>query len=177
MGFVVGYKYDVFVSYARVNDHSGWVRCFTQRLQAVLNEKLRGQSDIFFDRSELPPNQQLTPTIRDAVGSSATLIAVLSDGYLASEWCREELRLFLESHQGLGGQVFLVIYDEVAVEDKPDGIREIPGYEFFRRAPVTRVCMPLDVQEREFDAKLYFLRSHLVEKLKQLSGASDASAR
>ena len=38
---VVAFKYDVFLSYARVNDvHTGWVSKFKQRLEGKLKEKL-----------------------------------------------------------------------------------------------------------------------------------------
>jgi hypothetical protein len=144
MTFVPGYEYDVFISYAHVDDSplfdatvgreqpSGWVATLVRHLKNELAEKI-GRSeafDVWFDTHKLRGNQ-LTEEIAEKLKRSATFSAILSPGYLASTWCRAEARLFTRhfAHE-LDRRIFVV---EKAPQSLLPELSGRPNYRFWYR--------------------------------------------
>jgi hypothetical protein len=102
VNYVPNYKHDLFISYAHVDNlpipgaERGWVSTLVGHVKTRLAEKL-GRSDAFdlWMDYELSGHEQLTPQILDAARQSALLLVVLSPGYVASAWCRQERETFL----------------------------------------------------------------------------------
>jgi hypothetical protein len=94
--FVPGFAHDVFVSYVYVDNRKfggnvGWVETFVENLREALPPKLqRGQPDIWRDL-RLSSSEPFSDGIRVAVSHAATLLVILSESYLTSEWCQREL--------------------------------------------------------------------------------------
>src|ERR671915_1255769 len=128
MAFVPGHKYDVFVSYAHVDNlplagaGTAWVSTLIQNLKVLLARKLgRDLAEIWMD-PRLVGNVPLTPAILDSLGETATLLVILSTGYLASEWCQREKNQFLrlaEQRQHAGSRIFLVGINQAEVNRAP----------------------------------------------------------
>jgi hypothetical protein len=132
---------DLFISYARVDDAPvfgvKWVSMLLRDLRYLLAQKMgrRDAFSIWWDETDLRGHHAVTPEIRTAVQQSATMLLVLSPGYLASQWCRQEKDLFFEV---LGGQtqdrVFVV---EKQVLDKgqsqPAELDDLKKYHFWYR--------------------------------------------
>ena len=97
MAFVSDYDHDVFVSYARLDNQgeTAWVSTLVRHLDTELRQRL-GTKDlrIWIDEN-LDGNRPLTPEIMRSIQRSATLLIVMSSGYLASEWCAKERNAFL----------------------------------------------------------------------------------
>jgi hypothetical protein len=149
MAFVPVYEQDVFVSYAHVNDRpyldtafgrerpSGWVSTLVRLLKNALAENI-GRDDAFsvwFDAESLRGNHRLTREIGQRLERSANFLAVLSPGYSASEWCRDEARLFAGRQDAdLSNRVFVV---EMAPPHDPGSIpvelRGLRNYRFWYR--------------------------------------------
>ena len=119
MAFVPKYQYDIFVSYAHVDDmpdvgaDHGWVTTLISSLRTRLAQRL-GRSDAFslWMDPELANHGSLTPQILDALHGSATILIILSPGYLASWWCLREKDSFLDTLQGgSDSRIFLVERD------------------------------------------------------------------
>jgi len=169
--FIPGCEYDVFISYAHVDNEFGWISHFKDQLEKRLNGRLGriGAAQVFFDDASLAGNERITPKIRAALAKTAALVVVLSPGYLASTWCCEELTCFLENigdDAETDSRVFLVLYDDVNIEEKPQPIRELIGYSFFR---VERnVPKTLALGDERYDDELNRLRYQLAERLKRL---------
>ncbi len=119
--YVPGHKNDIFVSYARVDNTPirgidlGWVSHLVDTLDNILSQAL-GRSDLFelwMDTRRDSPAVRLTSDILDHVRQSATLLVILSPGYLASEWCRDELSCFVDTInadlQGSLRQIFVAL--------------------------------------------------------------------
>jgi hypothetical protein len=108
MSFAPGYEQDVFVSYAHADDQPyleppaggepplGWVGTLVRQLKNELGQKIgRGDAcNVWFDNHRLRGNHSLTEEIAAQLERSATFVAIVSPGYLASAWCRDELSLF-----------------------------------------------------------------------------------
>ncbi len=118
MGYVSGFENDIFVSYANVDDdppfgvEHGWVTAFVANLERRLGQLLgrRECFKVWIDQN-LSHHVQITPEIFGALDRTATLIVILSPGYLASDWCRRERRNFLQMLKTRidgGSRVFMV---------------------------------------------------------------------
>jgi hypothetical protein len=141
MAYVPGYENDIFVSYAHVDNiplsgiSKGWVETFIDNLATKLAQKI-GRTDLFklWDDRLLAQNAPLTPEIVDALKGSATLVLVLSPGYLKSSWCQREKNTFydlLRSKNRTSNSVFVVHRDRVERESCPEEIRDLLGFRFW----------------------------------------------
>ena len=101
--FVAGYENDIFVSYAWVDNEPiqgidvGWVSHLVSTLANILAQTL-GRADLFelwMDKNRDNHPVRLTPELFERVERSATLLTVLSPGYLQSPWCMKELACFI----------------------------------------------------------------------------------
>lgn len=90
--FVPHCEHDIFISYAHVDDEpalgaaEGWVTTLVKGLRTLLAQKL-GRSDAYslWMDHQLPRNVQITPQIMDILQKTATLVVILSPGYVASD--------------------------------------------------------------------------------------------
>jgi hypothetical protein len=104
MSYAKGFEYDVFVSYAAVDDSEvlaenkrGWVSSFVQHLESALHIRLGGREKlrIYFDSRNLAGNHRLQE-ILDAVSRSAIFLAVTSPAYVERDWTKKELETFVK---------------------------------------------------------------------------------
>lgn len=106
MGYVPGFKHDVFVSYAHVDDNksmypAGWVAELVSRLKGACYQWL-GEKNIAITRdSDLKLNDQIDSLI-EAAENSALFLAIGSPAYVEREWTRRELEAF--SRTGAGSE-------------------------------------------------------------------------
>jgi hypothetical protein len=139
--YLPGYQHDIFVSYAAVDDEpspgaeAGWVSILSRKLQSRIGQLL-GRSTAFslWMDYRLGADEPLPATLLHAVERSALLIIILSPEYLASEWCHRERNPFLQraAQQGrVGSGVFVVERNRLAVEEKPEELRDLLGYRFW----------------------------------------------
>ena len=191
MAFVPDHRYDVFISYAWVNNQppdendpdSGWITRFMKRLKKGLDEKLGriGSSEFFFDQSIIERTKDFNPQIEEALRKSAIVVAFFSDGYLASDACRQELRMYHEFAGPLSdsGRLFLVHVDEVAKDRWPTDfhtyLKNILGYRFYRKAMVRGTTSKLEVADREFTDEFESLRRDLKKRLEELKEEQTAT--
>ena len=141
MAYVPDHQHDIFVSYAHVDDQPfpgvehGWVTTLIESLQVLLAQKL-GRRDAFslWMDHQLSRHAQLTPEILDNLGQTATLLVILSPGYLASDWCLREKDSFLGRLEGRvreGSRIFIVERDKVDFEERPPQFSDLFGYRFW----------------------------------------------
>jgi hypothetical protein len=186
MAFVSGYKHDVFISYAHVDNiplsgtdvKTGWVTTFASNLNKLLSRKLSRDASIWMDHRELSGNAPLTPAIMNALRETATFIVIVSPRYLASEWCRREREGFLRlmnERSAAGTRVFMVEIDKV--EKLPVEFTDLIGYRFWVQDwedPIPRTLgLPVpDPRDQEYYNRLTRINYDLAEELKRLESAS-----
>lgn len=190
MAFVPGCEHDIFVSYAHVDDvpfpgtEKGWVTTLVETLRVLLAQKL-GRSDAYslWMDHQLSRHENLTPEILGNLERSATLLVILSPGYLASEWCLREKDSFLESLAGSplsGSRIFLIERDRVDYAERPEQFGDLLGYRFWVQEgegePVKILGVPQadpsnPRQLRYFD-ELVRVCANLADELKRLKQAS-----
>jgi hypothetical protein len=182
--YVPHHQHDIFVSYAHVDNqippgvNEGWVTTLIKSLKIELGRKL-GSTDIFslWMDSELRGNSAATPETLEHLKNSATLVLILSPGYLASSWCHLELNTFLDQVDIHSGCVFVVEHDDI--EERLPQLSDLRGYRFWRRDETgkTRTLakpQPDPKEEREYYNLVEDLGRELVDKLKQLKNSARA---
>ena len=188
--FVPGFEHDVFVSYVHVDNRKygqeiGWVETLVENIREALPQKLkRGQPDIWRD-PRLSSSEPFSDAIRKAVTHSATLLVILSESYLTSEWCRRELALFLEAAEQTGGatgRIFLVRLDALDHSRWPEAFHGLLGQKFFEQAnvdaPARTLGTPLanDPEKHLYFQRLDDLSSELATKLLNMKQAAEIPA-
>lgn len=189
MGFVHHDDHDVFVSYAHVNNQilegvlsKGWVTTLVRNLQTLLSNNLgRDVVDVFFD-PKLRGDVELTPELESKARGAAVFLMILSRGYLESEWCRRELRNFLDEARargGLKGRVFVVEFDHV---ERPDRLADLFGYRFWFEDPDSRIPETLGFpqlydkdRERRYFSSLMKLAVEMADALRAHKKAASIS--
>mgnify|MGYP006143698895 CR=1 FL=1 len=161
-------KYDVFVSYAHVNNQpfvpgqAGWVSTLVDNLRASLAQKLPRRAgapaaaSVWMD-PRLPGNDEFDTKIEEALRQSATLLIVHSGAYLDSEWCRRERESFLkgiaERGEPVRGRVFVVEYEEAP---RPPELSKLLGYRFWCRDADDPASRPLGFPVPTPDERAYY---------------------
>jgi hypothetical protein len=142
------YDYDLFISYAHIDDVSpfgegkGWISLLHERLSVLLAQALGYEPRIWRDGHNLQGNDYLTGALDAGVTRSLLLVPVISPRYVQSEWCNHEMEAFHagqpQAHAagspGFRSRVFKVVKTPIpehlrACEPAP--IRSLIGYQFY----------------------------------------------
>jgi hypothetical protein len=176
--YLSNYQHDIFVSYAHVDNQpfagadKGWVTTLIKDLKNYLGKKL-GRSDAYslWLDNELRGNTAVTPDTLKQLENTATLILILSPGYLASNWCHLELNTFLAKVGKDSGRVFVVEHD--VVKERHTELSDLRGYPFWVRDDtgkyrILAIPKPNPETEPEYYQVLDNLACELTDKLKAL---------
>lgn len=138
------FERDLFISYAHIDNRPispseiGWITRFHEALQTVLSMRIARRVEIWRD-TKLTGNDVFADEIVAQFEKTAVLVAVLSPGYVKSEWCRREATEFCrvaEQADGLliGNKARLLKVIKTPVENQeplPRVMKEMLGFEFF----------------------------------------------
>ena len=123
------FAHDVFVSYARANNHDGWVARFVERFRNSLTERLtKEKARIYFDDESVERNEEYDAAIEKALKDSEILLVVGSNRYLSRAWCTFERKTFLQ--HGHKSRVVIIRYDNVSTESLHNVLPKHLGIEF-----------------------------------------------
>jgi len=185
MTYAPGWQHDVFVSYARVDDDplpgatEGWVCLLVESLRTLLAQQLgRAERLAMWRDVQLPGHAQLTPEILGAVRSSATLLIILSEGYLASQWCLDEYRAFVTQAGDDTRRVFVVERTPIERARKPPPLDDRTGYPFWIRDRASAQPRTLGVPmptpaEAEYYLRLNRLALELAGELRRIKAGTN----
>jgi hypothetical protein len=156
MAYLEGYDHDVFVSYAHIDNRPdregerGWVESFERALKLRLLKRFGREVGVWRD-PELARSQQFDPVIESAVRGSAIMISLISQSYLTSDYCQQELQWFTEKAivepvgltVGHYVRVFPLLLYNIPPDSWPEAARGTSGFHFS------------DAQERGFGKPLH----------------------
>jgi hypothetical protein len=185
MAYVTGYKHDVFISYAHLDNkpylesEPGWVSQLVKLLHTRLAQELGTDDiDIWMDY-RLQGKDAVTPAITEALAGSALLLFVVSNGYLNSPWCGQELASFLKTSVGdrsTGSypRLFMVQRTKTDRFGLPEALQDLIGYRFWKeetgKPPVTLGYPNLRADEDRYWELLNRLGVEIGAALKCLKG-------
>jgi hypothetical protein len=185
---------DAFISYAHLDNieliegRKGWVANLYRALDVRVAQLLGSDAQIWWD-PKLQGNDYFADTLVERLQRVAALVAIVSPRYVKSEWGRKELSVFCEAAGRQGGlrvgdksRLFKVLKTPVPLDQHPNELSDLLGYEFFRFDPETGKIRELDEifgpdAQREFWLKLDDLAHDICATLKLLnSDEADAEA-
>lgn len=155
-------KHHAFISYSWVDNERlmpgelGWISAFVDRFSKSLFRELpralRG-NDIWLDYEKARGNESIKNTIRREVEASRILIPIISKSYLDSQWCMDELSIFVEKNGVDSGRIFPVWMDNNH-DILPDALNDLFKYQFWYEDDNKKVrtrCFPsVDPTDREY---------------------------
>jgi hypothetical protein len=113
-------SYHVFVSYPRVADERGAVSDLRAHLERELMLKI-GDSELvlFQDRSHLAGGDPWNEVLEKELQLAKAFLLLLSPLWLASEWCRKELEVYVSLGRALGNDrpIIPLLWDETGPTD------------------------------------------------------------
>ncbi len=189
MAFLPEFETDIFISYARVDnktatDGEGWVALFIKHLQTEL-DKLHGRMGevkLWWDPT-LDDNQLFDVKIQNQINSSAIFLALTSNGYLRSEYCRKEIRWFREQAEQNHGlkigdrlRVVNVMLNNIPPKDWPDEFQGAIGSKFHDAEREDELGQPPLPGETLFREKLRKLSESIFRTLKEFQKIAEAPA-
>jgi hypothetical protein len=188
MSYVPGFHNDIYISYAHRDDEPvspgqvGWTESLRRVLEVRLAQLL-GKSVAVARDPKLALNAQDPQTLeyqRDA----AILICVVSPAYVNNEWCRREVRAFLDQANRTlptatkaPARVFKVVVSPIPDSEQPESLSGLPGYEFYAEDPATGQVRQLNDAFRddlEFWQRVDRLAHDIADRLRSIKSSTSA---
>jgi hypothetical protein len=179
MSYIPGFQHDIFISYAHVDnaeadDDAGWVTRFREHLDVQMSKRVGriGAVKIWQD-PKLEGGQLFDKTIFDAIYGSALFVALNSSGYIASEYCQQELRAFHEkagketSGLAVGDRlrVFNVLLNNIPFNEWPVEFGRTSGFPFHDAESQDDFGYPTDPKDKAFQLQMRKLVESLYRTL------------
>ena len=176
---------DIFISYAHVDNQpmtegeKGWITHLINHLRNEISRKMgRAENYELWMDFRLKGSDELTPAIEDQLVKTHALVILLSPGWLASEWCQRELKVFAQHLAHPAGRIFVVELDQIALKDKPPVLHDLLTYRFWQKTDQERIKqlgypVPLKEHEAYYD-RLRDLSNDLATSLKAKQVAKPA---
>lgn len=160
MSHVPGFRHDLFLSYAHLEDPT-WVGGFEAALRQALRDRLGQDPTTWQDVGQLRIGENWQSEIEEAIDRTAAFLAIVSPAYLNSGWCQRERRRFLERavDSGSPGPALAERVLKVIKSPSADGAHEslLPKIQhvlFFRPGNERTGHVPLNPGTEEFTLRM-----------------------
>ena len=143
------FEKDIFISYAHLDDESlvesqnGWITEF-HRVLAIRLGQVLGRKPVIWRDLELHGNHIFYQQIVDQFAQVAIMISIITPRYTKSEWCIREVNEFYavcEKNIGFNvnnqARIFKIVKTPVKIDQHPEIIQNVLGYEFFTTDPAS----------------------------------------
>lgn len=179
MAYVPGVKYDLFISYARIDDEAasaadGWVSAFVGDLGRAVKSRLGIRSnqelEVFFDRRNLRSDDDLD-TLRKNARSAAVFVAIVSPSYVVRDWPQEELGAFTDDPRSAGRLFAIERLPANRREDYPKPLRDMNRIAFWEMRPHSVVEYQLERGHERWDSKIQDVAADIKRVLLRLRDA------
>ena len=183
MAYLDAFEHDVFLSYDPIDDRAlpedqGWVSAFGERLQIALDQYVGGAQPvkIWRDLDSVDGGQLADRATKDALGTSAILVVLISNGYLQSEQCRKQLNYFyhqaVDSRFGLTigtrPRIVKVLLANISSREMPDKLLGPDGFRFHETERDNQIGSRSEPGSPRFQEQLSTLAAALYKLLKAL---------
>jgi TIR domain len=184
MGYLHNYEHDIFVSYAHADLLNDWSKRLVDEVRKYvaggLGMRQTRDLDVWMDY-KISGNEPLTGQLRSKVEKSGVLLVLMSEWYLESSWCRDELGWFFDAirQKRADRPVFVVRARATDHNLWPDIFKDerghpLVGYDFVRDADDDDCGLPKGYpvpasEDKEFYDAVRKLASGIVTHLKSLA--------
>ena len=192
MAYIHGYTYDLFISYAHLDNDklwgqtAGWIEQFYTDLNILLSRRI-GKPEavkIWWDNKKLDGSKVFDQSIADGIKQSAILLCLTSRSYLQSEYCQKELSLFYDKAQkepqGLmvndRSRIINVLLNNIPYPEWPKELSGTTGFHFHDSKEKDDLGDPLEIGDPLFKSRLQDLRDAIVKIVTEFPQSVAASA-
>ncbi|HEX3649800.1 MAG TPA: TIR domain-containing protein [Pseudonocardiaceae bacterium] len=171
---MAGYTFDVFVSYSRHGSVGKWLlNHFYPKLKDCLADQIAPAPTVFLDRT-MRRGAAWPDEIRNALGRSKIMVAVLTPPYFVSPWCMAELSSMFAREEMLGlanparpqGLIYPLLYsDSVNFPEEP---RLHRSWWDFKELNTPEPVFQQSPQWPDFHRRVTAFATDLVELLQQV---------
>lgn len=179
MAYIPGFEYDIFISYASVDNLAQrgkprWVEQFHKELEIAL-AKLTGRMGLvkIWRDKRLEGNQLFDETIQSAIEKSALFLALTSNGYLTSDYCSKELQAFHKKAQaeqyglqmGDRSRIYNALLNKIPRDKWPKEYARTSGYPLHDAEEADAFGEPIDLEDKKFYKQFKTLANNLYTML------------
>ncbi len=174
MSFIQGYEYDIFISYAHVDNAAfpgqadGWIEQFYKNLVLMLAKRF-GRMDtvkVWWDTKKLDGSVQFNQSIASGIEKSAIMICINSPCYAASKYCAKELDTFYKKvqadPQGLNvgdrSRIVHVLLNNIPHKQWPVELNGTTGFPFHDAKESDDFGDTVDTLSNEFRTQMQHVR-------------------
>jgi hypothetical protein len=146
MAYINGFDYDIFISYAHVDNTpfpgqaDGWIEQFYKNLNLMIAKRF-GRLDIvkiWWDNKKLDGSVLFDKSIEEGIKKSAIMICLNSPGYIQSSYCRQELDIFYKKvhaektgiNVGNRSRIIHVLLNNIPFTEWPEELSGTSGFPF-----------------------------------------------
>ena len=180
--YVTGFEYDIFISYAHVDNRpggdAGWVTQLHKEFQERLATRFGRVGIVRLWRDPALDGSEVFQQVLEArVHASAVFVALTSNGYLASDYCRQELAAFYQAAQqspygvqiGERRRLLNVLLTNLRPGEWPEELRGTTGFSFHDAPPDDEDAIgePLKTGSEAFDSSVRKLADATFRLLKE----------
>lgn len=186
MAYIKDYEYDIFISYAHVDNTpfpgqaDGWIEQFYKNLNLMLAKRF-GRLDIvkiWWDNKKLDGSVLFDKSIEEGIRKSAIMICLNSPGYIHSPYCKQELDIFHKKAQsekaglnvGNRSRIIHVLLNNIPFSEWPEELGGTTGFPFHDAKEAEDFGDTVDTLSMEFRTQMQNVRDavwNLLNDLKQ----------
>ena len=188
MAYLPGFKHDIFISYAHLNNPSGdggakgWVTRFHDRLEIAL-QQLLGERVIIWRDLKLGGNDLFDQKIEQVIKDTGLFIGLNSNAYMNSEYCQQELEQFYaKAEQEEWGvevdgrmRIINVMLNNISHEKWPAAFKGTTGYKFYKGGD-DGLAAPVNIRSGAFGKDVESLAVDLAHTLRSFRNAIQPDA-
>jgi hypothetical protein len=188
MAYIDSYKYDIFISYAHVDnaqesdEEMGWVAQFHKKLDIALSQRM-GRMDavkIWWDDRKLDGSTVFDQSIEEGLKHSAIMVCLMSNGYMKSDYCQKELDIFYQKAQqekwglkvGDRSRILNVLLYNIPFQKWPTELTGTSGFPLYEADDPNDWGNPLQVEDPRFRKQMHDLREALANIIEQMKEAT-----
>lgn len=188
MAFISNCEYDIFISYAHVDNLAmpgqadGWIEQFYKHLNLMLAKRF-GRMDsvkIWWDQKRLEGSMLFDHSIEEGIKKSAIMICLHSPGYIQSDYCLKELRLFHEKIQndsigpsvGDRSRIVHVLLNNMPYTEWPKELGGTSGFPFHEAIEPDDFGDTVDTLSMAFREQMQHVRNSIWEILNDIQKLS-----
>ncbi len=185
MAFLKDYEYDIFISYAHVDNTpfpgqtAGWIEQFYKNLDLMLAKRFGrpGIIKIWWDDKRLDGSVVFNKSIEAGIKSSAIMMCLNSPGYIASDYCKKELDTFYKKAKaektglviGARSRIINVLLNNIPFGEWLPELSGTSGFPFHDATEADDFGDALETNSHEFSEQLKNVRDALWNILNDFS--------
>ena len=177
MGYIEGFKYDIFISYSHIDNEKtpgttySWIELFYEALVLSLWQSIGTKKiNIWWDNKRLDGGVAFDDAIEKGIKDSAIFLCLNSPSFLNSDYCQKELDLFYKkAHDDPHGfkvkdrpRIINVLLYNIPYTKWPYELNGTPGFSFHDGKDDDDKGDPVAYTATDYKERLHNLRDALV---------------